>query len=178
MLAVMELGLVSIFHLNIFKREYFQIFLSFRCHCFPGGLSALGWRVLVSSNVLSENSSPLCYGRFWILRLVGFFFSFLFFSCFKIDFDNHFLLFHVKTAFWSFLYGVGFIYLASEWSKTPSSVETAAAGSNLQAAIAFSFFSAFTWVNTVDLTVITLFDLVSFEGWKCFLCLPTLPPRC
>ena len=78
MLAVMELGLVSIFHLNIFKREYFHIFLSFRCHCFPGGLSALGWRVLVSSNVLSENSSPLCYGRFWILRLVGFFFfSFL-----------------------------------------------------------------------------------------------------
>jgi len=52
------------------------------------------------------------------------------------------------SAFWSFLYGVGFIYLASEWSKTPSSVETAAAGSNLQAAIAFSFFSAFTWAGS------------------------------
>nr|CAG4646634.1 EOG090X0FHR [Macrothrix elegans] len=52
------------------------------------------------------------------------------------------------SGFWSFLYGVGFIYLASQWSKTESSTATTAAGNNLRAAIAFSFFSVFTWAGS------------------------------
>jgi hypothetical protein len=49
------------------------------------------------------------------------------------------------TGFWAFLYFVGFCYLANQWSNA----ETPEGGfgvNNLQAAIAFSFFSVFTWV--------------------------------
>ena len=53
------------------------------------------------------------------------------------------------TGFWSFLYGVGFIYLASQWTKSDSSPAALAAGNNMRAAIAFSFFSVFTWVSTL-----------------------------
>nr|CAG4642108.1 EOG090X0FHR [Eurycercus lamellatus] len=49
------------------------------------------------------------------------------------------------SGFWAFLYGVGFIYLASQWTKTESTIPVTAAGNNLRGAIAFSFFSVFTW---------------------------------
>lgn len=49
------------------------------------------------------------------------------------------------SGFWSFLYGVGFIYLASTWTKTQETPAAVAASNNLRAAIAFSFFSIFTW---------------------------------
>nr|CAG4648306.1 EOG090X0FHR [Moina brachiata] len=52
------------------------------------------------------------------------------------------------SAFWSFLYGVGFIYLASQWTKTVPSTPVDAAGNNLRAAISFSFFSVFTWAGS------------------------------
>nr|CAH0100052.1 unnamed protein product [Daphnia galeata] len=52
------------------------------------------------------------------------------------------------SGFWAFLYGVGFIYLASQWTKSDSSPAASAAGNNLRAAIAFSFFSIFTWAGS------------------------------
>lgn len=50
------------------------------------------------------------------------------------------------SVFWAFLYFVGFCYLANQWSMS----ETPEGGfgvNNLQAAIAFSFFSIFTWAG-------------------------------
>nr|CAG4645177.1 EOG090X0FHR [Leptodora kindtii] len=52
------------------------------------------------------------------------------------------------SAFWAFLYAVGFIYLASQWNKTADIPEAIASGNNLRAAIAFSFFSVFTWAGS------------------------------
>jgi hypothetical protein len=49
------------------------------------------------------------------------------------------------SAFWSFLYFVGFWYLASQWGKS-TSPENGYGVNNVQAAIAFSFFSIFSWV--------------------------------
>lgn len=48
------------------------------------------------------------------------------------------------SAFWSFLYFVGFCYLTNQWSK---SKETNYGVNNMQAAIAFSFFAIFPWVS-------------------------------
>ncbi|RXG60367.1 Synaptogyrin-2 [Armadillidium vulgare] len=48
------------------------------------------------------------------------------------------------SGFWAFLFFVGFCYLTNQWNKT----EEIAGGigvNNMQAAIAFSFFSIFTW---------------------------------
>lgn len=46
------------------------------------------------------------------------------------------------------MYGVGFIYLASQWTKTADgNAAVLAAGNNMRAAITFSFFSVFTWVT-------------------------------
>nr|CAG4643555.1 EOG090X0FHR [Ilyocryptus agilis] len=52
------------------------------------------------------------------------------------------------SGFWSFLFTVGFIYLASQWTKTEPKTEALAAANNLRAAIAFSFFSVFTWAGS------------------------------
>ncbi|XP_045475982.1 synaptogyrin [Harmonia axyridis] len=49
------------------------------------------------------------------------------------------------SGFWAFLYFVGFWYLASQWGKTDIDYPTGA--SNVKAAIAFSFFSIFTWAG-------------------------------
>ncbi|KAF5290867.1 hypothetical protein FQR65_LT11506 [Abscondita terminalis] len=51
------------------------------------------------------------------------------------------------SAFWAFLYFVGFWYLASQWGK--SDTPTGDYGvNNVQAAIAFSFFSIFSWAGS------------------------------
>ncbi|XP_063381010.1 synaptogyrin [Cydia fagiglandana] len=49
------------------------------------------------------------------------------------------------SAFWAFLYFVGFCYLANAWGKTDDPpIGTA---NNMQGAIAFCFFSIFAWVG-------------------------------
>ncbi|RZC35678.1 synaptogyrin-1 [Asbolus verrucosus] len=48
------------------------------------------------------------------------------------------------STFWAFLYFVGFWYLASQWGKSKSPPGDYGV-SNVQAAIAFCFFSIFTW---------------------------------
>ena len=142
--ATMESELVSVSFLDAFRSPCFKIFLLlFRCYCVSGGFPALGRRVLLSPNLFSENPSPLRYGRFWILRLI----EFIFHSWLKAVLIM-FSYFLSKIAFWSFLWAVGFIYLASVWSKTPSSPEAIASANNLQAAIAFSFFSGFTALSS------------------------------
>ncbi|XP_066465525.1 synaptogyrin-3 [Tiliqua scincoides] len=48
------------------------------------------------------------------------------------------------SGFWSFLWFVGFCFLANQWQKTPVSPKTGADAA--RAAIAFSFFSIISWV--------------------------------
>jgi hypothetical protein len=54
---------------------------------------------------------------------------------------------HLFSGFWAFLYFVGFCYLANQWSNSDTP-EGDYGVNNLQAAIAFSFFSIFTWVRS------------------------------
>ncbi|XP_053221652.1 synaptogyrin-3 [Podarcis raffonei] len=50
------------------------------------------------------------------------------------------------SGFWSFLWFVGFCFLANQWQRTPSSKAAHYAGDAARAAIAFSFFSIISWV--------------------------------
>ncbi|PVD39379.1 hypothetical protein C0Q70_02009 [Pomacea canaliculata] len=53
-----------------------------------------------------------------------------------------------SSALWTFLWFVGFCYMTDQWRKTVPSPElhiTTNDRNNIQAAIAFSFFSIFTW---------------------------------
>ncbi|XP_034986590.1 synaptogyrin-3 [Zootoca vivipara] len=50
------------------------------------------------------------------------------------------------SGFWSFLWFVGFCFLANQWQRTPWSKEAHYAGDAARAAIAFSFFSIISWV--------------------------------
>ncbi|CAG9824620.1 unnamed protein product [Phaedon cochleariae] len=61
---------------------------------------------------------------------------------------KHFVLADLGfSGFWAFLYFVGFCYLTNQWSN--SDTPTNGIGvSNVQAAIAFSFFSIFTWAGS------------------------------
>ena len=75
-----------------------------------------------------------------------------------------YIVFFFCTGFWSFLYGVGFIYLASQWTKTTdSSPAVLAAGNNMRAAIAFSFFSVFTWVHYLNQQFLMIFKTAEFN---------------
>lgn len=49
-------------------------------------------------------------------------------------------------AFWAFLYFVGFCYLWNQWGKSTAPSDGVGIN-NVQAAIAFSFFSIFSWVR-------------------------------
>ena len=51
------------------------------------------------------------------------------------------------SAFWAFLYFVGFCYLTNAWNKSEDPKDGYGVN-NVQAAIAFCFFSMFTWVTT------------------------------
>ncbi|XP_076226065.1 synaptogyrin isoform X1 [Nomia melanderi] len=60
---------------------------------------------------------------------------------------KHFVLLDLgSSGFWAFLYFVGFCYLTNSWNKSdvPSDVDGA---KSVQSAIAFSFFSIFTWAG-------------------------------
>ncbi|XP_028562171.1 synaptogyrin-3 [Podarcis muralis] len=50
------------------------------------------------------------------------------------------------SGFWSFLWFVGFCFLANQWQRTTSSKAAHYAGDAARAAIAFSFFSIISWV--------------------------------
>ncbi|XP_050505779.1 synaptogyrin [Diabrotica virgifera virgifera] len=77
--------------------------------------------------------------------LVG---EYLFEQMSSVKTRKHFVLGDLGfSAFWAFLYFVGFWYLASQWGKSeppPNGVGV----NNVQAAIAFSFFSIFAWAGS------------------------------
>ncbi|XP_071443631.1 synaptogyrin [Hetaerina americana] len=76
--------------------------------------------------------------------LVG---EYLFEQMSSVKTRKHYVLLDLGfSGFWAFLYFVGFCYLTNEWSqsKTPDGNYGV---NNLQAAIAFSFFSIFTWAG-------------------------------
>ncbi|XP_015601717.1 synaptogyrin [Cephus cinctus] len=60
---------------------------------------------------------------------------------------KHYVLLDLGVSgFWAFLYFVGFCYLTNAWNKSESPKDRNGVN-NVQAAIAFSFFSIFTWAG-------------------------------
>lgn len=79
-----------------------------------------------------------------ILFIVG---EFMFEQMSSVKTRKHYVLADLGfSGFWAFLYFVGFCYLTSAWSNTIS-VPPGSNVNNVQAAIAFSFFSIFTWAG-------------------------------
>lgn len=73
--------------------------------------------------------------------LVG---EYLFEQMSSVKTRKHFVLLDLGfSGFWAFLYFVGFCYLTNAWNKTKTTPEHGV--NNAQSAIAFSFFSIFTW---------------------------------
>lgn len=59
------------------------------------------------------------------------------------------LLHRFPTGAWTFLFFVGFCFLANQWSETTADELPLNQGADAaRAAIAFSFFSIITWVRT------------------------------
>jgi len=59
------------------------------------------------------------------------------------------------SGFWAFLWFVCFCYLADKWRKTSGNGISSHQRNNCQAAIAFSFFSIFTWVSIVSALMVS-----------------------
>ncbi|XP_078036898.1 synaptogyrin [Augochlora pura] len=60
---------------------------------------------------------------------------------------KHFVLLDLGfSGFWAFLYFVGFCYLTNAWNKSETPLDNYGVN-NVQSAIAFSFFSIFTWAG-------------------------------
>jgi hypothetical protein len=64
---------------------------------------------------------------------------------------DNFSVLLVCVGLWTFLWFVGFCYMTDAWRRTPSQAPWLQPHNvhkdNIQAAIAFSFFSIFTWVS-------------------------------
>lgn len=58
------------------------------------------------------------------------------------------IILYVITGFWAFLWFVCFCFLANQWQRTtPDELPLNQGADAARAAITFSFFSIFTWVN-------------------------------
>lgn len=57
---------------------------------------------------------------------------------------------HSPAGLWSFLWFVGFCFLTNQWQRTAPGPGTKQAGDAARAAIAFSFFSIFSWVSAAQ----------------------------
>nr|UEK51449.1 synaptogyrin-like protein [Parasacculina yatsui] len=87
------------------------------------------------------------------LASIGFIVGEFFFETFSsVKTRKHYVLGDlVFSGFWAFLYFVSFCYLTNAWNKT--TLPTAFLSvSNIQAVIAFSFFSIFTWAGCAFLS--------------------------
>jgi len=54
------------------------------------------------------------------------------------------------SGLWCFLWFIGFCYMTNQWAKTPAITKShifATARNDVQAALAFSFFSTISWVS-------------------------------
>lgn len=146
MLATMESGLVGLSSATHVSPWHwcFLTFFDFFC---AGVIAFLAAAVLLAGEYFFPQMSSVKTRRHYVIGDLAFSGE-----CRCIFQRNHafsFIYLHHSfcgTGFWAFLYGVGFIYLASQWTKSDSSPAASAAGNNLRAAIAFSFFSIFTWV--------------------------------
>ncbi|KAJ8959028.1 hypothetical protein NQ318_022282 [Aromia moschata] len=122
-----------------------------------GCISSQGWRYDHEKHrqmcLYNDDTNACNYGVgisvIAFLATMGFLVGeYLFEQMSSVKSRKHFVLIDlVFSAFWSFLYFVCFWYLCSQWgkSKTPPN---GVGVSNVQAAIAFSFFSIFSWAVT------------------------------
>ncbi|KAI4455912.1 synaptogyrin [Holotrichia oblita] len=121
-----------------------------------GCISSQGWMYLPESSkeeCLYNGDSNACnYGVgisvIAFLASMGFLAGeYLFEQMSSVKTRKHYVLGDLGfSSFWSFLYFVGFWYLASKWGKSPTPPNGYGVN-NVRAAIAFSFFSIFTWAG-------------------------------
>lgn len=118
-----------------------------------GCISAKGWHTTEDGKehcVYNDDTNACNYGVgisviafiAAIIFIVG---EYLFEQMSSVKTRKHYVLADMGfSAFWAFLYFVGFCYLSNAWGKTDKPpVGTA---NNMQGAIAFCFFSIFAWV--------------------------------
>lgn len=145
--------LSSVFQLcKILKLQFlFQLFAIIVFGC----ISSQGWAYNGTEEVcLYNGDSNACnygvgIGVIAFLASIGFLAGeYLFEQMSSVKTRKHYVLGDLGfSAFWSFLYFVGFCYLTNRWSNSPPPAAEYGVN-NVQAAIAFSFFSIFTWVST------------------------------
>ncbi|XP_026469088.1 synaptogyrin-like isoform X2 [Ctenocephalides felis] len=121
-----------------------------------GCISSQGWKIDNTTKedvCLYNNDSNACnYGTgiavIAFLASMGFLVGeYLFEQMSSVKTRKHYVLGDLGfSGFWSFLYFVGFCYLANAWGKSEAP-ENGFGVNNVQAAIAFSFFSIFTWAG-------------------------------
>ncbi|XP_063240812.1 synaptogyrin [Bacillus rossius redtenbacheri] len=119
-----------------------------------GCISSQGWVTEDGKQVCQYNrDANACnygvgIGVIAFLASVGFLAGeFMFEQMSSVKTRKHYVLADLGfSGFWAFLYFVGFCYLTNQWSKSADPDEGYGVN-NLQAAIAFSFFSIFTWAG-------------------------------
>ncbi|CAH1104056.1 unnamed protein product [Psylliodes chrysocephalus] len=137
-----------------------QVILRAVCWLFSiivfGCISSQGWRLDKTKRhtcLYNDDPNACNYGVgisvIAFLASMGFLVGeYLFEQMSSVKTRKHFVLADLGfSAFWSFLYFVGFWYLTSQWGKSdrpPNGVGV----NNVQAAIAFSFFSIFSWAGS------------------------------
>ncbi|XP_060521272.1 synaptogyrin [Cylas formicarius] len=118
-----------------------------------GCISSQGWQPNKDNKMVclyNEDTNACNYGVgisviAFLASLVFFVGEYLFEQMSSVKTRKHYVLADLGfSGFWSFLYFVGFCYLANQWRKS-ATPENGIGVNNVQAAIAFSFFSIFTW---------------------------------
>ncbi|XP_028178542.1 synaptogyrin [Ostrinia nubilalis] len=120
-----------------------------------GCISAKGWYVDKEDHkeycVYNKDTNACNYGVgisvIAFIASVGFIVGeYLFEQMSSVKTRKHYVLADLGfSAFWAFLYFVGFCYLSNAWGKTDNPPYGTA--NNMQGAIAFCFFSIFAWVG-------------------------------
>lgn len=87
-----------------------------------------------------EQMSSVKTRKHYVLADLGFSGKASLYTLFKFIFNKYFV------GFWAFLYFVGFWYLTNQW-RNAKDPDGGFGVNNVQAAIAFSFFSIFSWVS-------------------------------
>ncbi|CAG9786018.1 unnamed protein product [Diatraea saccharalis] len=120
-----------------------------------GCISAKGWYISKEDKkeycVYNNDSNACNYGVgisvIAFIAAIGFIVGeYLFEQMSSVKTRKHYVLADLGfSAFWAFLYFVGFCYLSNAWGKTENPPYGTA--NNMQGAIAFCFFSIFAWVG-------------------------------
>ncbi|KAK7790804.1 hypothetical protein R5R35_012059 [Gryllus longicercus] len=119
-----------------------------------GCISSQGWAMGKEKEycLYNDDSNACNYGVgigvIAFLAAIGFLVGeYLFEQMSSVKTRKHYVLGDLGfSGFWSFLYFVGFCYLTNQWSNAESP-PLGVGVNNVQAAIAFSFFSIFTWAG-------------------------------